>query len=175
MSNEAFDFQKFFEQMAEMQKQTQLTVRENSEQLGTIGTKVKENSIKIRETSESLNSFKEEQEIKWKRMSEKERIEEEEAGEIDTCITNRISVIAEENRWSDEDYANYFGGFKKQAWIDGKKHSYVVGKKGISTKKCFFNDVKEFYAGWTPYGWGVKGYMNHLDKRREMRNGVGQG
>lgn len=169
MSEQMYDFQKFLEQMAEMQKQTQLTIQVNSEQLGTIATKVKENSIKIRETAESFESFKDDQETRWKRMAEKERIEEEEAGEIDDCITNRISVIAEEHKWSDEDYMRYFGGFKKQAWIDGKKHSYVVGKKGISTKKCFFEDVKNYYASWTPYGWGVKGYMSHLDKVREMR------
>ena len=150
-------------QVIELSKQTALNLSGVAKQMGIITTKIKEQDIEIREIKNDFESFKEEQKSEWMKQKEKEYIEPDEQQELDQCITNRIVDLFKENGFSDDDFKKYFGWFKKKAWADGKRYSHVVGKSGVYTRKMYFNEVKEYYGTWTPHGYGVIGYRDHLN------------
>ena len=148
-----YDFDGMFQQMI-------MTTAANAKQLGLVIPQVKELELGQRELRQDHNTLKGEFEDYKKAQKEKEYIPPEQVQELDELLTNRVSELLNSRGLS---HKKYFGKFKRKAWSDGKRHSYVVGKAGVYTKSMFFNDVKEYYGSWTPHGYGVDGYVNYLN------------
>ena len=146
-----------------MLQQAALLAKVNGEQLGVITTQLKDHEVRIRETKEELHSFKEEQNALWEKQKENEQIDASQRNELRICIENRVADLFRQNNFSEEDFKKYFGKFMNKAWRDVKRYSYVLGDAGVYTKLKYFNDVKEYIGTWTPHGYGVMGYKEHLD------------
>ena len=143
----------------------QLALREatTKEQMGVLVEDMKSERI-ARLALDSRESSHYEEFLQYQeKQRQKERVDEAAAKEYGIAISNRITdLLSERNRF------DLFGSFSKKCWIDAKKHSYMVGKHGMYTKQMYHTDVINYIGTWEPYGWGVDGYIEHLDS---MKNG----
>ena len=158
------DYSSFLDGILKTVNQTAATTAANAQQLGVVITQVQTLEVGQRELEQKHDALATSFEDYKKAQKEKEYIEPEQSQELDQLITNRVNDLLNANGIS---ISKYFGKFKSKAWQDGKKHSFVVGKAGVYTKRMFFEDVKEYYGTWTPHGYGVEGYVNHLNILKE--------
>lgn len=147
----------------DMLNQTAFLLKTNSEQLGMLSTTIKRHEVLIQETAEGLSDLGRKFEDYKEAQKEKEYIEPEQVQEIADTLYNRVSGVLEQKNIDHK----YFGRFASKAWSDAKRHSYLVGKGGVYTKKMHFEDVKAYIGTWTPYGYGVDGYVQHLNSIAE--------
>ena len=156
MSNE-YDFT----EVANVVKQTAFNVAGMNEQMGLMKSAIDNLKIgharledKVISNEDEFGRFKES-------LRQRERVEAEEVQEYDDAIRNRIGdMLGQRNRM------DLYGAFARKCWIDSKRHSYMRGKSGVDTKRMYHNDVLNYIGTWEPYGYGVDGYIHHIDESR---------
>ena len=158
----------YFDRINMVLDKTAMTTAANSEQLGLVIMKVKDIEAAQRELKEKHNTLVNHFGDYIEKQKQKEYIAPDEYQELDQLLTNRVNDLL---RTYGINHNKYFGKFKSQAWRDGKRYSHVVGKGGVYTKHMYFEDVKEYYGSWTPHGYGVQGYVNHLNALEEIKTG----
>lgn len=154
------DFDTRLDGLLKVGEQNSFAITGLQQQMGILAPAVQKLQIEMREEAEWRTGFEKRYEEDQQRQKERERIESDELNELRICIENRVATIFRENNIQDN---KLFGVFMRKAWIDGKRHSRVKGKAGMDTRKMDFEEVKEFYSKWTPYAYGVEGYIKYLN------------
>lgn len=96
-------------------------------------------------------------------QKDREYIEPADTQELKETVHNRIGDLLKQASISEKDFGRLFGAFARKCWIDCKKYANVLGTAGVYTKRKDFESAKEYIGTWTPHGYGVKGYIDHLD------------
>ena len=144
-------------EIMEITKQTAFNLQAVSEQMGMITSTVKQQGLTIREHTNDIRNLRYDFEKSEEKRRQNEYCEPAEQQKIYEAVHNRVTDICKEYGCYD-----YYGAFCKKAWFDGKKHSYVLGKAGVYTKKMYVKDVINYYGTWIPEGYGIDGYINRL-------------
>ena len=145
----------------ELSKQTAFNLATVSEQMGIIQTKLQKHDIDIRESKEEVKSIRSDFEQYKEYMADSQYIEPKQAEELHQAILTRVAELL--SPLGDNVLNKYFGRFTSRAWNDAKKSRLIYGTKGVYTPKRNFNGAKEYINSWTPYKYGVDGYIEHLN------------
>lgn len=155
-----------FEEMNELMNKTVFSVSSMSEQLGLVIASAKRHDAEIHELKDRQTELSEAFSDYKKSQADREYISPAEVQELREAITNRVNDI-----FATVDIPmKYFKNFMRKAWIDAKRHGYVIGAAGVYTQKCHFNDAIDYIGTWIPAGYGIPGYVEHLDALAELRN-----
>lgn len=143
----------------------ELAIRETSvsKAVGVIQSQVERHE-------KTLMSIKEEQDAHYQEFidykevqKDREYIEPADTQELREAVHNRIGDLLKWASVSEKDFGRLFGAFARKCWADCKKYANVIGTSGVYTKRKDFQNAKEYIGTWTPHGYGVKGYIDHLD------------
>lgn len=154
------DFDKRLEGLLQVSEQNNFALTTMREQMGVVVSTVKKLEIDDREERAWRSSFLEQYEMDKEIARQRERIEPEESEELHHMIKSRVASLL-------NDYGidfSFFKGFCMKAWCDAKAYGNVSGKRGVETKRMFFQSAKDYINSWTPHGFSVEGYRDHLMK-----------
>lgn len=145
-------------------QQTAFNVAGISEQMGIIKSSVDNLKVNHARLEDRVNNNEIEFQQYREAARQKERVEAEEVKEYEDTITNRVTELLK-----DRGRFDLFGVFKRKCWCDAKRHSYMLGKSGVDTKKMFHQDVINYIGTWQPHGYGTDGYIEHIDSERSKK------
>lgn len=160
MSNEMFDFNKFLNTVNQMA----VTAQTTSEQMGIVTTMVKDHEIRIRNNENDYSGLRNDFETYKTQQSEKEFISPDKVQNIRQVMTNRVADLLKSHNISHD----YWQPFMRKAWTDAKSKANVVGKAGVYTKEMHYEDAINYIGRWIPEGYGVEGYVEHLNIVRKQ-------
>lgn len=147
----------------ELAKQNTLSIAGITETINWVVPKVKELAKDTKTTKENMDKMRDDFETYKETQRQKEHIEPYEADELASVMKNRVNFLLRDYRSDPSKYNKYYGKFMRKFWIDIKKEANVVGHSGIYTKKMHYEGAIEYAGTWIPRGYGVAGYIQHLD------------
>lgn len=154
--NEVMDTAKIEQLFGESARQ----LNEASTALGTLTARVTNLGVEHKKLADRENAhyqefcdFREEQ-------KENEYVSPAERQEIADAVQNRVTDILFSKGRMD-----IYGAFVRKAWSDAKRYGNVVGKGGVYTKRKHYKSAVEYIGTWIPYGYGIGGYIEHLDNK----------
>lgn len=152
-----------FEQMQGIVNQTAMNVSVMSDNLGIITHTVKNVVNDVKSIKEEIGTLRNDFEAQKQLTKDRERVDQDEVDGITNTIDNRVTDILKQcNRY------DLYGSFCSKCRHDARKHSYYRGRAGWGTKKMYLPELIEYIGAWTPEGWGIVGYINHLDVLRKQ-------
>lgn len=149
-------------------EQIQNAVGRTALQIGTIADTLGVVTDTIKRHEESIHVFEKKFENVESFMAEqkdKEIIDAHDVANISKCIKNRCIDILKPH-----DRLDIVGKFMKKCRVDLGDNTHYIGKSGVYTQRIYYQQVLDYIGCWMPEGWGIAGYINHLDELKKQRN-----
>ena len=166
-NNDNFDYSDI--DFVELSKQNTLAIAGLTDNLSWVVPSIKENNIKIKTIENDISTLKNDLDTYKQLQALKEYIEPEEKENLNDVMNNRVIDLLNDHSFEPSTYNYFFGNFKKKFWRDIKKEANVCGCAGVYTKKMHYSYAIEYAGTWTPRGYGVDGYIEHLNLLRRRR------
>lgn len=125
--------------------------------IGVVQNSVKEHEREILSVKETVGALRDDFEAEKQIRKNRERIDAGEVNNLTRVICHRCEDLLRK-----EDRLDLLGKFTSKCRHDCKINSYYYGKSGVDTLRMYYNELIEYIGAWTPEGWGVVGYINHL-------------
>ena len=146
----------------ELSKQTALNISGISEQMGIITTTVQRHDVEIRQNKEDVKTIREDFEQYKESQADSMYIRPEQAQELVVAAKSRVAELLKP--YGDSVLHKYYGKFMSRFWNDAKNARMLIGSKGVYTPQRSYEPAKNYINAWTPYKYGVPGYIEHLKR-----------